>query len=324
MRQWAVPGGHTPVSPRHGFVVSAFIATQIPRPGSIHSRPMAPTPVRWQDPQRSAVAAERLRDHDVGLRDRLNSVIFGTETVEGRAFDVALLVVIATSVLVVMLDSVTTHHERYGAVFHLLEWIFTGLFTLEYALRIYSARVRSRYVISFFGLVDLLAVLPTYLALFVAGAEALMVVRVLRLLRAFRVLKIVFLLGEANSLMRAIRQSMPKILVFLGAVLTIVIIAGATMHLVEGPDAGFTSIPRSMYWAIVTLTTVGYGDLRPLTPLGQALASMLMITGYGVIAVPTGIVSAELVYARQEEGHHVQCPSCGTAIHADDANYCRI
>jgi voltage-gated potassium channel len=281
-------------------------------------------PVSWQDPQRSEIAAERLRHRDLALRDRMNIVIFGTETTEGRAFDVALLFVIVVSVLVVLLDSVEALHERHGAAFHALEWLFTGLFTLEYALRIYSARVRIRYLVSFFGVVDLLAVLPTYLALVMAGTEALMVIRVLRLLRVFRVLKIARLLGEANTLMRAIRLSLPKISVFLGAVFTIVIIAGAAMHLVEGPEAGFTSIPRGMYWAIVTLTTVGYGDIAPLTPLGQALAALLMITGYGVIAVPTGIVSAELVYARREEAHQVRCRSCATAAHADDANFCRV
>jgi voltage-gated potassium channel len=285
---------------------------------------VASAPGSWQDPQRSAVSAERLRDRDLRRRDRLNIVIFGTESIEGRAFDVALLVVIVLSVLVVMLDSVAALREQHRPLFATLEWIFTALFTIEYGLRIYSARIRTRYLFSFFGIVDLLAVLPSYLALFMAGTEVLMVVRVLRLLRVFRVLKIVRMLGEANSLMRAIRQSLPKIGVFLGAVITIVIIAGAIMHLVEGPAAGFTSIPRSMYWAIVTLTTVGYGDIAPVTPLGQALAALLMITGYGVIAVPTGIVSAELVYARRETGHQMQCPSCATVIHADDANYCRI
>mgnify|MGYP002619555063 CR=1 FL=1 len=285
---------------------------------------MPRTPARWQDPQRSPVSADRLGDRTLGLRDRLNIIIFGTETTEGRGFDVVLLVVIVLSVLVVLLDSVAALHEQYGVTFVRLEWVFTALFTIEYVLRIYSARSRPQYVFSFFGVVDLLAILPSYLALFIEGAEVLMVVRVLRLLRAFRVLKIVRLLGEAHSLMRAIRLSLPKISVFLVAVLTIVIIAGATMHLVEGPEAGFTSIPRSMYWAIVTLATVGYGDIVPVTPLGQTLASLLMVTGYGIIAVPTGIVSAELVYARQEEGHHAQCPSCATAVHADDANYCRI
>jgi voltage-gated potassium channel len=274
-----------------------------------------------RDSQRSD-AFERPRDADLGARGRLNLVIFGIETPAGRVFDVALLGIIVLSVLVVVLDSVEALHQSHGSTFRVLEWVFTVFFTIEYVLRIYSARARAGYVFSFYGLVDLLAVLPSYLALFMAGTESLMVVRVLRLLRVFRVLKIGRMLGEANTLMYALRLSLPKIAVFLGAVFTIVIIAGATMHLIEGPEAGFTSIPRGMYWAIVTLTTVGYGDIVPITPMGQALAALLVITGYGVIAVPTGIVSAELVHSKR--GADPRCFSCGAATHAPDANFCRI
>lgn len=285
---------------------------------------MTAEPAKWRDPQRSDIPADRIRDRELDLRDRLNIVIFGTETPEGRGFDITLLVLIVISVLVVVLDSVEDLHDQSGAVFVILEWIFTVVFTIEYGLRIYSARRRARYVFSFFGLVDLLAILPTYLVSFFPGAQTLMAIRVLRLLRVFRVFKIVRMLGEAHALMRAIRLSLPKISVFLGSVLIIVIVIGTAMHLIEGAEHGFSSIPVSMYWAIVTLTTVGYGDIAPVTPVGQMLAATLMIMGYGIIAVPTGIVSAELVHAREEELDELRCRACGATQHRPDAHFCRI
>ena len=204
------------------------------------------------------------------------------------------------------------------------EWTLTGLFTVEFLLRLYAVRRPLRYAVSFFGVVDILAVLPTYLSLFLPGAQYLLVVRSLRLLRIFRILKLTRFLTEAHGLQRALRASMRKILVFLLTVAAIVVIVGSLMYLVEGSANGFTSIPRSMYWAVVTLTTVGYGDIAPRTPLGQALASLVMILGYGIIAVPTGIVTAELAYGRADAPVSTQhCPSCGVGGHEYDAKFCR-
>lgn len=265
---------------------------------------------------------------EVGLaqaRERLGQVIFGTSTPAGRAFDVSLLVLIVASVIAVMLESVEAFAARFGTALRVLDWIFTVLFLLEYGLRIWVARRRLRYILSFFGLVDLLSILPSFIGIVVSGAHSLLVIRVLRLLRVFRVLKIVRMLGEANQLLQALRASLPKIIVFMGAVLTIVVVMGAAMHLVEGADNGFTSIPRGMYWAIVTMTTVGYGDIAPSTVLGQAIAAALMLLGYGILAVPTGIVSAEYVQAsRADEPQPVRCQECGAGNHPDDANFCRV
>jgi voltage-gated potassium channel len=259
------------------------------------------------------------------LRHKLYVVIFEHHTVPGKAFDVALLVTVLVSVTVVVVESVPTIAVDHRGLLRQLEWLFTGMFTLEYLLRLYAAPDRWRYTRSFFGLVDLLAVLPTYVGILVPGAHELLVVRVLRLLRVFRVLKLGNYGGEADALLTAIRASLPKITVFIAAVASIVVIAGATMHLVEGPEHGFSDIPRSMYWAIVTLTTVGYGDLAPQTTLGRGLASLLMILGYGIIAVPTGIVSAELVRASpgRPASSVRRCAACGVDGHAADATWCR-
>lgn len=258
-----------------------------------------------------------------GLRQRLREVIFETDTPAGRAFDIVLLWAILLSVLAVTLESVAGVQVRWGGVLRRLEWTFTIAFTIEYLLRVYSARNRRRYIFSFFGFVDLLAVLPTYLSLLVAGAQYTLVLRALRLLRVFRVLKLTHFLDDADLLIRAMRASREKILVFLFAVATLVLIAGATMYVVEGPVNGFDNIPLSVYWAIVTLTTVGYGDITPLTSLGRFLSSLLMVTGYAIIAVPTGIVTTEMGRAGRERTDRLQtCGRCGETEHPEGSNFC--
>jgi voltage-gated potassium channel len=259
-----------------------------------------------------------------GLRAQLHEIIFEAHTPAGKAFDVGLLFVIVLSVVTVMMESVPHLREDYGPLLRAAEWGFTALFTLEYLLRLYSVRYPLRYVTSFFGLVDLLALLPTYLSILLPGAQSLLVVRVLRLLRIFRVLKLVSFLGEANVLLTALRASRPKITVFLGAVLSTVVIMGSVMYLVEGEENGFDSIPRGMYWAIVTMTTVGFGDITPKTFAGQFIASVLMIMGYGVLAVPTGIVSVELAAASRHTLNPQACPGCGTEGHDTDAVFCKL
>lgn len=255
------------------------------------------------------------------LRQRLHRVIFKHDTRAGRAFDIALLAAILLSVLVVLLDSVAAIAERFGPALSVLEWFFTILFTVEYVLRLYSAPNRGRYARSFFGIVDLLSIIPTYLSLIFPPGRFLLTIRVLRVLRVFRILKLVQFLGEADVLGRALRASRHKIGVFLLTVLTIVVIVGSLMYVIEGADTGFTSIPVSIYWAIVTMTTVGYGDIAPKTPLGQALASLLMITGFGIIAVPTGIVTVEIGKARG--AGETPCPRCRRTGHDGDAVFCK-
>ena len=259
------------------------------------------------------------------IRKNLGNIIFETDTPAARFFDVVVLWAILLSVALVMLESVLSLRAQYGGVLRALEWGFTVLFTVEYFLRIYAARKRLRYVTSFYGVVDLLAVLPSYLSLVIVGSQYFIVIRSLRLLRVFRVLKLARYLGEANTLVRALRASRVKIIVFLWTVLTLVIIIGSVMYLVEGAESGFTNIPISVYWAIVTLTTVGYGDIAPRTPLGQTLSALVMVLGYAIIAVPTGIVTNELSRASQEEreARTLECPRCGQDTHDPDARYCK-
>ena len=256
------------------------------------------------------------------LHFKLRHVIFGVGTPAGKAFDVGLLWAILLSVLVVVLESVPAIQAAYGGILRIAEWGFTILFTIEYALRLWTAARRRAYMISFFGLVDLLAILPTYLSAIIAGSQSLAVVRGLRLIRVFRVLKLVRHLKEARALTRALKASRPKIVVFLTGVLSIAVIFGTVMYLVEGDAAGFTSIPTSIYWAVVTMTTVGYGDIAPQTPLGQFLALCLMILGYAIIAVPTGIVSAELTRAGSRERRPQSCPSCSRRTFSRRARFC--
>ena len=225
------------------------------------------------------------------FKENLKSIIFGTTTIYGKLFDIGLIVSIMLSVIVVMLDSISGYHEAYGDLFYLLEWVFTIFFTIEYGLRIYCIRLPSSYIFSFFGIIDLLAIIPTYLSVLFPGAAVFSVIRVLRVLRVFRVLKLVQFMGEAEQLRKAMYASKNKIFVFLFYVMTLVVILGSVMYLVEGEESGFDNIPRSIYWAIVTLTTVGYGDISPQTNLGQVIAAMIMIMGYSIIAVPTGTVS---------------------------------
>ncbi|MES2658112.1 MAG: ion transporter [Verrucomicrobiota bacterium] len=258
-------------------------------------------------------------------REKIWRVVFLSDTRAGRAFDVVLLILISASVLVVMLESVESLRLAHGRAFHIAEWIFTLLFTLEYATRVLVVRKKSRYVLSFFGIVDLLSILPAYLALVFVGTQYLMVIRVLRLLRMFRVLKMARHFGQANVLMNALRASSPKIAVFLFAILTLVSIEGTVMYLIEGAhNPGFSSIPQSIYWGIVTITTVGYGDVAPLTVMGKVLASFIMLTGFSIIAVPTGIVSAELGKGLREVAmDRRRCEECGWTGHDPAANFCK-
>lgn len=263
------------------------------------------------------------RGHLHGWRATVHEVIFEADTPAGKAFDIALIATIVLSVVAVMLESVAPVRARYGSVLRITEWAITALFTVEYVLRLLCVGQPARYARSFFGIIDLLAILPTYISVIVPGAQALAVVRVLRILRVFRVLKLVQYVQEARVLRQALANSGRKILVFVFVVFTIVIIVGALMYLVEGAEAGFTSIPLSVYWAVVTLTTVGYGDIAPVTALGQFLSALLMIVGYGIIAVPTGIVTTELVRGQQEEMTTRSCRECSLEGHDPDARYCK-
>lgn len=260
-------------------------------------------------------------------RQAVFKVLFEMDTPLGRAFDVALIWAILLSIAVVMLDSVVSIRGRFPQLLNGLEWLFTALFTAEYLARLISVRRPFRYAISPFGLIDVLAVLPTYLGLFYGGAQSLLVIRTLRLLRIFRVFKLTHYLNEADVLVTAMRSSRRKILVFLLFVLSVAVIMGSLMYLIEGEEGGFTSIPRGMYWAVVTMTTVGYGDIAPRTVPGQALAGMLMILGYAIIAVPTGIVSVGIAQAQRDIGRDLNrdraCHGCGAQGHDVDAVFCK-
>ena len=258
-------------------------------------------------------------------REKLRVIIFEADTPAGKAFDVGLLVAILLSVLAVMLDSVTKFRSQHGQLLDNAEWIFTLLFTVEYALRLICSPRPLHYARSFFGVVDLLAILPTYLSLLFPGAESMIVIRGLRLLRVFRVFKLGQFLGEASLLRNALASSRHKITVFLGTITILVTILGAAMYLIEGEENGFTSIPTAIYWAIVTMTTVGYGDMAPATVAGKVLASMVMILGYSIIAVPTGIVTAEIVEGAAASRRITtrSCPGCLSEGHDRDATYCK-
>lgn len=264
------------------------------------------------------------------LKSKLHTIIYEADTPMGKLFDVVLLILILVSVILVMLESVTSIDTHYHDFLYFGEWVITIFFTIEYILRIITVKKASNYIFSFYGIIDFLSTIPLYLSFILAGSNALLAVRALRLLRVFRILKITRYMGEANKLNKALRDSKPKILVFLFAVLILSIIAGTIMYLVEGEQSGFVSIPVSVYWCIVTLTTVGFGDIAPVTPLGQFIAAIIMIMGYGIIAVPTGIVSAEYASKKTHtvddpEYIHVNtqsCQNCNENNHHDNAEFC--
>ncbi len=257
-------------------------------------------------------------------RESLNQIIFGSETYAGKIFDIVLIIVILFSIVAIMLDSVQEMQQSYSDSLFFAEWFFTVLFSFEYLLRLISVRKPWLYARSFFGIIDLLSILPTYISLLLPGVHYLVALRILRLLRIFRILKLSEYLEEAEFLLEALSNSSRKISMFLYAVITLVVVFGSLMYVVEGSDSGFTSIPKSVYWAIVTITTVGYGDIAPKTPLGQIIASTIMIMGYGIIAVPTGIYSAELIKSsKADKLYNHACPACGANDHDFDANFCK-
>ncbi len=259
----------------------------------------------------------------LSVRAWLHEVIFEADTPLGRRFDTVLIGAIVLSIGVVLLESIGTVRLRFGPLLVGMEWGLTILFTIEYLLRLYSVERPWRYARSFFGVVDLLAIIPTYLSVFLPGAQGLLVIRILRLLRIFRVFKLVGYLNESRMMMAALRSSGRKISIFLFTIMTVVVILGATMYVVEGPEHGYTSIPTSIYWSIVTITTVGYGDIVPGTVPGKLVATIIMLLGYGVIAVPTGIVTAEFTRVARGEVTNTACPSCGAEGHQFDAVHCR-
>ncbi|MGM0636976.1 MAG: ion transporter [Pseudomonadota bacterium] len=258
-----------------------------------------------------------------GLRTRAFQIIFESDTPLAKGFDIALMAVILTSVLVVMLDSVESWNAAHGNLFYWLEWGFTIVFTIELAVRIYCLDKPLRYLKSFYGVVDVIAVLPTWLLLVLPGAQTLVVVRLLRILRIFRVLRLMQFVGEAQLLLDALKRSSRPIFLFLFSIFMLVTIFASVMYVIESAESGFTSIPTAIYWAIVSLTTVGYGDIVPATPLGQAITVMLMLTGYSIIAVPTGVFSAQVIRSLREDRYSDEaCPGCGHDRHDRGAKYC--
>lgn len=258
------------------------------------------------------------------LKEKIHEIIFEADTPAGKLFDVALIVVILLSVVAVMLETVPSFQAKHGHLLYILEWVFTIFFTIEYALRLYCVYHPMKYARSFFGIIDLMAILPTYFSFFIVGAQSLLVIRILRLMRIFRIFKLGHFLAEGDQLYRALKASRAKITVFMLFVVLLVTIIGAIMYLVEGgqESSGFSSIPQSIYWAIVTLTTVGYGDITPLSDLGKFLSAVVMILGYAVLAVPTGIVSVEL-FKRYKKQNTQACRFCAAEGHDDDAVFCK-
>lgn len=257
-------------------------------------------------------------------KERWHEIIYEADSRAGKYFDLILIIAIIFSIILVMLESVKELDSQYHAFFNISEWVITVLFTIEYILRIITVKKPRSYIFSFYGIIDFLSTIPKYISLFIGGAHALVALRALRLLRIFRILKLVRFVGATENLGKALKASRYKIFVFISAVMIICVIIGTVMYLLEGDPSGFTSIPRSIYWAIVTLTTVGYGDIAPQTALGQLLASLVMILGYGIIAIPTGIVSVEMAKGKSEKVHMntYSCPSCSADKHKDDAKYC--
>lgn len=255
-------------------------------------------------------------------KKKIYEIIFEADTREGKAFDVTIIFLILLSVLLVLLDSIPEVRERFGMAIHIIEWFITGVFLLEYLLRIWVLDRPVKYIFSFYGIIDLMAILPNFLGLIIAGGQSLMVIRAVRLLRVFRIFKLSRYTSAGRTLAKALYRSREKIFMFIAVIVTLVVIFGTIMYLVEGEDNGFTSIPVSIYWAVVTLTTVGYGDISPVTGFGQFLASIVMIMGYAIIAVPTGIVTSEMMRMPARENTQV-CSNCMFDRHDDDAKYCK-
>lgn len=265
-----------------------------------------------------------LKPADVGIRTRLFQIIFESDTPIAKGFDVLLAILIFMSVGVILLDSVQEYHERFGTLFYYTEWVITLLFTLELGLRIYCLHKPLLYLKSFYGIIDVLAVLPTWLMLILPGAQTLVVFRLLRTLRLFRVLEMMALVGQGRLLLDALKRSRGQIMLFLFTILMLVTIFSSFLYLIEPHEAGFTSIPTSIYWGIVTLTTVGYGDISPVTPLGQFISVMIMLAGYSIIALPAGVFSAEVIRSLREDRYSDEaCPGCGKNQHEHDAKYCK-
>ncbi|QIR14272.1 ion transporter [Shewanella aestuarii] len=256
------------------------------------------------------------------LKQQLRRIIFGTDTPLGKAFDIGLMISIVLSILLICLDTIDSLHTDYGQYFLIGEWFFTLLFTIEYLLRLYCSQNRLQYARSFFGVVDLLSILPSYLALIFPGANFALALRVLRLFRVFRVLKLLRFLADGNLLLRAMMQSSRKVFVFFFSVSLIILVLSVIMYVVEGPNNGFSSIPKSIYWTIVTITTVGYGDITPQTPLGQGIAAITMLIGYSIIAIPTGILTAEISHEIVRVRDLRKCSNCGKKGHDNDAQFC--
>lgn len=256
------------------------------------------------------------------LRDKLHTIIFESETTAGKTFDISLIVLILISVFAVIIESIPSVREQYGQQFYFLELVLTAIFAIEYIFRLYAVRNPLKYAFSFFGLVDLFSIIPIFIIAFMPGAQSLLVLRSIRLIRIFRIFKLGIYFDQGSVILHALRSSRYKISVFFFSIIIIVTIAGALMYMVETPESGFTSIPASIYWAIVTMTTVGYGDIAPASALGKTLASLLMISGYAIIAVPTGIVTAELSKPYKKLTHN-SCPSCSQEGHDVDAVFCK-
>ena len=258
-------------------------------------------------------------------KEKVHEVIYEADTPAGKLFDVILLLVILLSILLVMLESIESIGTKYAYILNVAEWVITILFSIEYIARIISVEKPKTYVFSFYGIIDLLSTIPKYISLFVLGTHSLVALRALRLLRVFRILKLTRFIGESANFGKALKRSRPKIAVFISFVIVLCIILGTVMYLVESNEgSGFTSIPRSVYWAIVTLTTVGYGDIAPITALGQFIASLIMILGYGIIAIPTGIVTSEMSKSEKEliPNNTQNCANCNEDYHQDNAEFC--
>jgi voltage-gated potassium channel len=261
------------------------------------------------------------------LRHKLYQVIYQAHTPAGRVFDVVLIISILISVLTIILDSVTEINQQYSKALYIIDWVFTILFTVEYLLRIFCIHRPLKYITSFYGIIDLLSIVPSYIGFFIPGSRYLQVIRILRVLRIFRVLKLVQYVNQSNQLLNALSASRPKIAIFLFTISTLLVIFGSIMYLIEGPENGFTNIPVSIYWAVVTLTTVGFGDITPQTDLGRAISAVVMVIGYAIIAVPTGIISNELSQEMKKQNTLLVkriCQKCHKMGHEIDANYCRV